>query len=246
MTKLRTLSLLALAPLAFAADYNAGDAMGVMVGAEAQVSIVDISWGVTNAAANDEGYLLSTSRLTYMEAHDKLPNYAFGGGVTLRTKMAEDFGILARFTAEAGLSDGIGLSGTAAQAGTSGATNTFKSKLTLAPAAFVTFNESLGVGVIYDMREYEMEAVGTGLTTTSMKENQLLLALRGETKYDMDDLTLTLAFEASSNLGAKADSDAETYYNTLAGETDAGVDGTGVHTSITKITVAVGFEFANF
>lgn len=240
MTKLRTLSLLALAPLAFAADYNAGDAMGVMVGAEAQVSVVDISWGVANAAATDAGALFTAARLTYMEAHDKLPNYAFGGGVTLRTKMAEDFGILGRFTAEAGLSDGIGIKSSTA------ADNTWKSKLTLAPAVFVTFNESLGVGVIYDMREYEMDAVTGGPATTSIKENQLLLALRGETKYDMDDLSLTLAFEAASNLGAKADSDAETYYNAVANTVTAGTAGTGVHTSITKISVAVGFEFANF
>jgi len=244
MTKLLKASLILATPLLFAAygdrDDSTGTGASISVGAEGYVNVLSIGWGAQEATAASSA--INTSNFVYGEAQDKHPNYSFGGAVIARTDLTEDFSALFRFGFEAGPADGIGVSSNAANNDFGVTPSTWKSKMVMAPGAFIGF-KGLYLGAVYDMREYEITNSGIDAENKTLKENQILFGMRGETLYSMEDMNITVAFEGLSNFGQKADSDVEQWYtNVLNGISTIST----VHTNFTKLSLSLGMMFADF
>lgn len=285
-------SLLLLAPAIFAygsSDDESRSASPIAMGAEIFANKLDIGWNThsttkTQMLSQLTSAITNSSAFVYQDANDK-QNYSFGGRLTGKTNISDDFCVMVGLGVEAGVSDasayapvdlGVTAGGgvTLAVWDTQSTTHvaTWKTNMVIVPSMFVGYG-NFALGVAYDMREYDITGHATTLKTfldTTIKDNQILFGFRGEQGYDMDDMKLVLSYEAMSNFGAKAHSETEKYFadlmkyapdNTVASPpfgTDGALDeGTyalpanrqtvaSTYTNITKLTIGLGIQFAEF
>lgn len=247
MTKLLKASLILATPLFIAAygdrDSSAASGATVSVGAEGAVSVVNIGWGVATTNDDSVASMQNYTNFVLHESHDKGVNYTFGGAVIAKTDLTEDFGVMLRFGFESGLKDANGPA--VDLAGIDGdATSTWKSKMTMSPAAFIGFN-GLYLGAVYDMREYDVTTSGVAALNTTVKENQFLFGMRGETVYSMEDMNITVAFEGVSSFYQKADKDVEDWFDGLNND-QLGNASNNYYANHTKLSFSLGMMFADF
>ncbi|MCP8352466.1 hypothetical protein [Candidatus Synchoanobacter obligatus] len=284
MTKLLKASLLLATPLLFAYGDNDNrsmdDGMTLSLGFEGSAGILEQSWGTASTATPTAGdalggtlsHAFNKTTFRYGESNEKLPNYNFGGSAIVRTQLAEDFKLMLRFGISTGADDakmfGTAAIGAAVSDGanpTVASESTWKSKMALAPAAFLGY-DCLYVGAEYFMQEFEISGHGVAFEKSAgFKENQILFGLRGEMNYDMEDISLIVSVEAMSNFSAKSDSEADSYYKNLitnqqesTGHIDsvkydvaatanaADIAHSSTHTNITRVSVNIGMMFVDF
>jgi len=219
------------------------------VGAQAQLHLLDIGWGVNAAVrgSNPSAEVISLAGLLNVSEGDLTDGsrsftYGFGAGLTVRADIAEDFNILARIGVEGVVHDAVALK---LSDGTPNkrlsADGFFSAKSVISPAGFIGY-KGLYLGFVYDMREYDTplhnnmhvdaylnsdDKTSGGAFAKTIKDNQFLFGFRGETEYDIGGAALIIGLEGLSNIGSKSDSSTKDYFNSIT-EAIGLVDGEGL------------------
>ena len=143
------------------------------VGAQAQLHLLDIGWGI-NAAVDGSAPtaqvtsiagLLNASELNLTEGSRSL-NYGFGAGLTARADIAEDFSIMLRMGVEGIMNDAVALrlvDGTPENHRLN-ADGVWSTKSVVSPAGFIGY-KGLYFGFVYDMREFDTPLHSTTAVT---------------------------------------------------------------------------------
>lgn len=220
MTNIFKLSLLLASPLLFAygngSDLNDG---GIEFSAEVYGGTVDTSFTVEpvgtvdlaghqgQEAADIFSLMVANFKIAMHEAPDKYPKFAFGARFLANMKFRENMRgavyIGAETTNDADFVDydGIETDGTA----TKSVVN-IKANYAITPGAYIMF-EHLGLGIQYDMREYDFGLKRDDTTIGDKSNNTVLFGVRAENQYQYNDTEANIYFEYFSSMGQKSDSE---------------------------------------
>ena len=256
MTRLLRACVLFSVPVLYAAEHANMDFRTIKIGAQAQVHMLDIGWGIDakSSRTQDDNIvaLLNSSSHNITKEGDRSLDYGLGAALTVRADIAEEFRIMLRLGVESNLEDAVGLKvdkdnnlSVVTPAGI------WSSKSVFSPAGFVGY-KGLYVGFVYDMREYDTPLHGEGVTVFSktLTDNQLLLGFRGETEYFFNNMGFTVGIEVMNNVGAKAGDNARDYYAEMMNQlgmyddiNPGGLAQRALYADVTKLSFTLGVLF---
>lgn len=203
----------------------------IVIGAEFQAHSLNLGWHLkstssTGTMSKATASILNNAAFMYQESNTDLPNYSYGGRVSMKANFHDDYTVMAVLGLESGMGDakgyrpinvdGFGDLTTADWDAQDASFVTWKNKRVIAPAVFFGY-QNIMFGIEYDMREYSITGhspeLALILNKKSIEDNQVLFGVRSGQNFTVNNVDVYLSFEFMTNLCTRANLEMENYFS---------------------------------